>query len=251
MPESRFARPAHREVVAALNRFDAAFLERCACWFGGGTRIVLELGEYRESRDVDFLCASRDGYRALRECATESSLGSMAARDLPLAREVRADQYGIRTWLDIGALKIRVEIVREARIALAGARVPRIPVACLDRVHAFAEKFLANADRGLDAATLSRDAVDLAFMIAGWPAAAAARGLAIAQEAYGAEVERKLAQATQRLRADRAWRRRCIEGLGIEDTRTLTAGLSALAGGKWHAAPARAGRRHGGGAPTP
>lgn len=32
-------------------------LVRCGYLFGGGTALVLQLGEYRESVDIDFLCA--------------------------------------------------------------------------------------------------------------------------------------------------------------------------------------------------
>ncbi len=78
MPERSFRRASHRQVAATLLRFDRRFLESTRCYFGGGTRIVLELGEYRESRDVDFLCADRDGYRRLRETVSETSLGSIA-----------------------------------------------------------------------------------------------------------------------------------------------------------------------------
>ena len=46
-----------------LSNLGRTFLEQCHCYFGGGTRIVLELGEYRESKGIDFLCSSRDGYR--------------------------------------------------------------------------------------------------------------------------------------------------------------------------------------------
>lgn len=233
MAERAFSRPAHAEVVRTLAAFDRDFLARAGCWFGGGTRIVLELGEYRESRDVDFLCASREGYRALRETVSERSLGAVTAKPLALAREVRADQYGIRTWVDRGGLKLKFEILRESRIDLAGSRVARIPVDCLDPAHAFAEKLLANADRGLDASTLSRDAVDLAFMIEGWPAEAASAGLGLARAAYGREVDRKLVAAVARLREDRAWRARCVDGLGIADTKTLAAGLATLAKAKW------------------
>lgn len=233
MPKPAFKRPAHAEVMAVLARLDKTLLARCQCYFGGGTRTVLELGEYRESRDVDFLCANREGYRVLRESITETSLGPLAPKGLPLAREVRGDQYGIRTWLARRDLRIKFEILREARIDLAGCKVPGIPVACLDRAHAFAEKFLANADRGLDASTLSRDAVDLAFMIEGWPAGEAARGLAIAREAYGVDVGRKLALVVTKLREDKGYRGRIVEALAITDTKTLAAGLAALARGKW------------------
>src|SRR5215468_10365627 len=95
-----FSRPSHRALARALRAFDASFLESSGIYFGGGTRIVLELGEYRESRDVGFLCADRAGYRALRESVSEKSLGRMVrGGKLKLAREVRADQYGVRAWL--------------------------------------------------------------------------------------------------------------------------------------------------------
>ncbi len=239
MPERRFRRPAHEGVVGLLRKLDRSFLDRCGCHFGGGTRIVLELGEYRESRDVDFLCASRDGYRLLRETVSERSLGLVEAKGVSLAREVRADQYGIRAWLAAGEFRIKFEILRESRIDLAGAKVAGIPVTCLDREHAFAEKFLANADRGLDASTLSRDAVDLAFMIEGWSAKDAAAGLAIAHGAYGAEADRKLEAVTSKLREDKAYRNRVVAGLAIEDTKTLSAGLAQLARDSWRREAAR------------
>ncbi|MGH8649638.1 MAG: nucleotidyl transferase AbiEii/AbiGii toxin family protein, partial [Burkholderiales bacterium] len=71
-------------MLAALGALDAEFLARNECYFGGGTRIVLSLGEYRESADVDFLCASRAGYRALRSTVSETSLGRIAKPRLKL-----------------------------------------------------------------------------------------------------------------------------------------------------------------------
>lgn len=230
MPEA-FRRPSHQAVQAILNALDAPFLERNGIFFGGGTRIVLELDEYRESRDIDFLCASREGYRAIRETVSATSLGAIAS-DLPaLAREVRADQYGIRTWLATAALTIKFEIVREARIGLASMRVPSLPVSCIDHAHAFAEKLLANADRGLDPSTLSRDAIDLAFMMEAWPRDDAAQGAAIARLAYGKEVDEKLAAVIDKLRTDRKYRVACLDGLGIENTKAFAKGLDALARG--------------------
>lgn len=229
MSEVRFIRPAHREVLAILSGLESAFLGEAECYFGGGTRIVLELGEYRESKDIDFLCASRNGYRRLREAVTEQSLGPIVKAGISLAREVRADQYGIRTFLDNNGTRLKFEIIREARIDLESEQVLGLPVACLTRRHAFAEKFLANADRGLDASTLSRDLVDLAFMIEGWSKADAIAGLEMAQTAYGEAIIRLLAETTEKMRRDRAYRNRCIEGLGITDPKVMTAGLGALA----------------------
>jgi len=219
----------HRQVLTILSRLDAALLERARCYFAGGTRIALELGEYRESRDIDFLCSDRDGYRTLRETVAAQSLGAMATGTLGLARDVRADQYGIRTVVSTNGVGLKFEIIREARIDVAGDKVARIPVRCLTRRHCFAEKFLANADRGLDESTLSRDAVGLAHMIEGWSWQDADAGLALATAAYGEAISRSLAAVIAKLRENRAYRKRCIEGLDIVDPDVLTAGLRRLA----------------------
>jgi hypothetical protein len=224
---SRFKRPLHRHVLAHLQRLNARLLAECACYFGGGTRIVLELDEYRESRDVHFLCSDQAGYRRLRETIVERSLGELAAEPMALARDVRADQYGIRTRLGEGEAALKFEIVREARIELAGIQVSGLPVPCLSRPSCFAEKFLANADRGLDRSTLSRDLVDLAFMLRAWSLEDARNGYALACDAYGKDISRKLA-ATLEMIKDRVHRARVIEALAITDSPALATGLKRL-----------------------
>jgi hypothetical protein len=85
MPE--FVRPRHKLVLKALRALNAETLCRAECFFCGGTRIALALHEYRESADIDFLCASRTGYRALRAAVSDRSLGEIAAPGLKLACE--------------------------------------------------------------------------------------------------------------------------------------------------------------------
>ena len=50
-------RPWHRLVWRVLESLNGNLLASTACYFGGGTRIALELGEFRESVDIDFLCS--------------------------------------------------------------------------------------------------------------------------------------------------------------------------------------------------
>lgn len=228
MPRVTFRRPLHKQVAAQLALLDSAFLASCQCHFGGGTRIVLELGEYRESKDIDLLCSDQAGYRKLRESLPGDGLGPIARKRLRALRDVRADQYGVRTMIGTVEAPLKFEIVREARIALTATTVRGIPVSCLDRPSAFAEKFLANADRGIDTSTLSRDAIDLAFMLEGWAAADASSGFEIASAAYGAEIQRKIAAVCKLLLGDRRYLTRCIDALSIEDTATLRRGLRAL-----------------------
>jgi len=225
---SDFVREHHRIIARLLHGLDGAFLERCSCFFGGGTMLALLLGEYRESRDIDFLCADREGYRALRETVRADSLGLIQRQPLQLAREIRADRDGIRTVLAEGDARIKFEIVLEARIDLDGALDPRLGVPVLSLEHAVAERLLANADRGLDKATLGRDLIDLAFLAHAVDSTVLRAGAALAIGAYGKAIPELLERTLNQFQHDRAWANRCIQGLAIEDTRTLRAGLTKL-----------------------
>jgi hypothetical protein len=227
---SKYKRPRHRLVMQILAALDADFLARAKCYFGGGTRIALALAEYRESADIDLLCADREGYRDLRSTVTGKSLGRIARGPIALAREVVADRYGIRTFVQVEEEKIKFEIVGEGRIDIAGGVERGCPVPVLTHRSCFAEKFLANADRWNDESFLGRDVIDLAFMSAAWDAADAAAGLAQARDAYGKVVDNALKKAVQAMSERKDYIKRCTAGLGIEDTRTLARGLRALSG---------------------
>jgi len=220
-------------VLAALRALDAGFLQRAQCFFGGGTRVALALGEYRESADVDFLCANRHGYRALRATVSGTSLGRIAKPGLKLAREVIADRYGIRTFVDVGGEKLKLEIILEGRIGLSGGTADGLPVPALDAASCCAEKFLANADRWNDESVLGRDVIDLAFMAVRWGREPLRSGAAVATEAYGKVVAGDTKRAATKMLERADWRRRCVAALGLTDTRTLLAGLRVLAAGRW------------------
>ena len=201
------------------------------CGFGGGTRIALELDEYRESEDIDFLCSDMTGYRNLRSTIGERSLGAVMPalpRGISLLRDVRADQYGIRTVIGADGAPVKFEIILEARIDVAPVRHKKFPVPVLDRASCFAEKWLANADRWNDSAVLSRDAIDLAFMLQAWDPSDALAGSALAAAAYGRAIRQCALNACAKLRDDMAYRKHCAGNLVISDTKTLAAGLRKL-----------------------
>jgi hypothetical protein len=222
-----FRRAHHRAIARALRALDATFLAEAGCFFGGGTQLAMTLGEYRESRDIDFLCARRSGVRALRETVTDASLGSLLRSPLELAREVRADRDGVRTYLAVDGIRLKFEIVFEGRIDLNGALDKSLGVPVLDPEHAVAEKLLANADRGLDESTLARDLIDLAFAAAGFDRATFEAGLTLAEQAYGAAVRRYLSASLTAFRS-RTRAAYCIRSLAVEDTATLRKGLRLL-----------------------
>ena len=109
----------------------------------------------------------------------------------------------------------------------------------LSRESAFAEKFLANADRGLDASTLPRDVIDLACMAEHWGMPPARAGLRLAEAAYGGDIQRKLDHAIGKIQSDRQWRQQCERGLNLDRPKFLRAGLEKLQATRWRKAPAR------------
>lgn len=233
MSKGGYSRTRHNAVDKVLARLNSDFLSHAKCFFGGGTRIVLELNEYRESADIDFLCSDRDGYRALRSTISHTSLGELASVPIALLREVRADQYGLRTILKIDDEPIKFEIVNEARIDLSGALVERLHVPCLDRTCCFAEKVLANDDRGLDESVASRDVIDIAYMIEAWGMQAFIEGAHKAGEAYGRGAQTSLRASAQKLLVTKTYFKKCVTSLGIADVKPLVSGLRRIVARNW------------------
>jgi len=233
MSKPGYARARHNAVDQVLARLNAGFLERAKCFFGGGTRIVLELSEYRESADIDFLCSDREGYRALRSTVRPDSLGELARAPLELLREVRADQYGLRTVLRIDDEPIKFEIVNEARIDLSGVFIERLHVPCLDRACCFAEKVLANDDRGLDESVASRDVIDIAYMIQSWGMQEFIEGVNKARDAYGEGALAALRAGARKLLENKTYFKKCTASHGITDVITLASGLRRIVARDW------------------
>jgi hypothetical protein len=164
-----FERPHHRRIASVLEALDAELLAANACLFGGGTAMALRYGEYRESADIYLLVSKVDGYRQLRQRLTGPSGMRALTRPghaLTQAREVRADQYGIRTLLRVDGVDIKFEIVLEGRIELEppGADDRLCGVATLTPLDMVTSKLLANSDRWRDDTVMSRDLIDLAMM---------------------------------------------------------------------------------------
>lgn len=163
----------------------------------------MRYGEYRESVDIDFLVYHREGYRQLRQWLTGADgLGAIARAGAHLApsRDIRADQYGIRTMLRLDGVEIKFEIVLEGRIEIeAPGSDDRIcGVATLTPLDMAASKLLANSDRWADDAVASRDLIDLAMMAPSRELLAQA--IAKASQAYGASIVSDLNKAIQALR---------------------------------------------------
>ncbi|HWS27479.1 MAG TPA: nucleotidyl transferase AbiEii/AbiGii toxin family protein [Xanthomonadales bacterium] len=202
-----------------LEALDGARLRRLSCLFGGGTAIALRLGEYRESVDIDFLVADPDAYRELRQMlAGADGIGALLHAGGPavaMARDVRADQYGIRTALLVDGQRIKFEILREARIALdaPGRNDEVCGIATLSLPDLAASKLLANSDRWRDDSALSRDAIDLAMM--GLPPRRLRPAIDKAMASYGDAIVTDMRHALERLREDPVHLQRCMQAMSM------------------------------------
>ena len=214
-----FERPHHQRIAHVLAALNGALLREHGCLFGGGTCIALRHGEYRESVDIDFLVSDAAGYRELRQLVTGTqglnALLRPGAEPLTVGREVRADQYGLRTQVQMDGQLIKFEVVREARIALEmpGNSDVICGIATLTLLDLAASKLLANSDRQADDGVFSRDVIDLAMMNLRLPLLQAA--LAKAELAYGASVARDLAKAIDRLQERAGWLERCMQAMAM------------------------------------
>jgi hypothetical protein len=214
-----FERSHHRRIGRVLLALDGDLLRKVNCLFGGGTAMALRFGEYRESVDMDFLVSDLHSYRGLRQLLTgEAGFASLLQLDgerFRLAREVRADQYGIRTTLLVDDLPIKFEIVLEGRVELeAASGKDRVcGVSTLTPLDMATSKLLANADRWSDDSVFSRDVIDLAMMSPSLPLLR--KALLKAQGAYGDAIARDLERAIERLQNRPDWLERCMQVMAI------------------------------------
>lgn len=209
----------HRRIGRILRSLDARLLRDHNCWFGGGTAISLLEGEYRQSLDIDFLVAERQGYRGLRGLlAGARDLGPVTragAEVFAFENEVRVDRYGIRAFVVVEEVAIKFEIVHEGRITFEqpGVSDTVCGVATLSRVDLAASKLLANADRWRDAVTYSRDVLDLAMLQL--PQRLLGRALDKAAAAYGPQLARDASDAVDFLRTRPERLLQCMQALSI------------------------------------
>lgn len=214
-----FEREHHVRIATILQVLDAEMLLKRSCYFGGGTAIVLSHDEYRESLDVDFMISDKEGYKDLRQSVTGGSGLSALVRPgarLNLARDVRADQYGLRTMIQAGSVNIKFEIVFENRIQFdrPGPSDRVCGVATLTKVDMAASKLLANSDRWSDDSVYSRDLIDLAML--NLNSEDFHQALEKASDAYGASIERDLKKAIKNLKSRKGRLSECLEALKME-----------------------------------
>ena len=214
-----FKRPHHQQIAHILSTLDGQLLRENNCLFGGGTVITLRYGEYRESIDIDFLVSDIASYRKLRELLKGSNGIAAIVRKgaVPLVqmREIRADQYGIRTMLQGTDLAVKFEIIHEGRIELdvPGAKDEICGIATLSPLDMAASKLLANSDRWNDDGVFNRDIIDLAMINPSLPLLR--KAIAKAETAYGKTIQQDLEKAIERLNSRHGWLERCMQTMAM------------------------------------
>jgi Nucleotidyl transferase AbiEii toxin, Type IV TA system len=205
----------HQLIYRVLENLNGEFLSECRAYFGGGTLISLDLGEYRTSNDIDFICSLGSDYRKLRNAISDRNPRILLKdnSDLEIAR-FTADQYGVRMAIVVDGIPIKTEIIAEARFELDLPRQPSwSPVECLSITDCFTSKLLANADRYADLSVHSRDLIDLAFLRNSQPIPP----LAIEKAEAAYRVMSPLNAALTKFQADADLRFHCYENLIISE----------------------------------
>lgn len=220
-----FERPHHQRIAQVLQALDATLLRDNHCLFGGGTAIAMRYGEYRESVDMDFLVSDLASYRKLRQLLTNpggiAGIVRNQATPLEQVKDMRADQYGIRTTLRVDGQPVKFEIVLEGRIQLAAATAKDevCGVATLSPLDMATTKLLANSDRWGDDGVFNRDVIDLAMMR---PSLTLLRlALLKAHTAYGHAIRLDLDKAILRLQTRQGWLERCMQVMAMLEPKAV------------------------------
>lgn len=183
---SKYSIKHHQVIESALDNFNADFFCEHNIIFGGGTRIALELGEFRESVDIDFLCPNKESYRAVREQVTNINLGNLVKEEFTYLRDVRADRDAVRTVIDYQGAKIKLEFVSFDNYDLSATiDKSQFPVPFLDQTSCFYTKLLANADRKL--IEPYKDIFDILAMFNAW-GSIPEQAISLAESHYGKKV---------------------------------------------------------------
>lgn len=219
-----FKRKHHQVIADILRQLNGDLLRDHHCYFGGGTAIALSQDEYRESVDIDFLISDKEHYRELRNLLTDSQGIYAIAKNgakLILARDIKADQYGIRSVIQSGDVRVKFEIVLEGRIAFENPD-PQDQIegiTTLTRMDLLASKLLANSDRWNDEAVFSRDLIDLVMLNPG--KTELQNALEKSFDAYGNSIHKDLQKAIDELLSREGKLEKSIKNLQIHLPKAL------------------------------
>jgi Nucleotidyl transferase AbiEii toxin, Type IV TA system len=204
----------HQKIEKILLALDAEKLKKAECFLGAGTAISLTLDEYSESVDIDFLCASAQGYSFLRTLVNDDGLDFIFSREKKYKGCVTSNRHGMRAVIDVEDTPVKIEFFIEGRMPISSGGETLCGVPILSRVDLYAEKLLANADRFSDKSVLSRDAIDLAMMISCW-GPVPQESIEKTKSVYGADIENSLDKA-RKLLSDGEYLEHCLVSMKMD-----------------------------------
>ena len=223
-----FKREIHQKILTVLSHLNVEFLQECRAYFGGGTLVSMEHGEYRLSQDINFMCPMDGGYSLLRRKVAAADYDAIfATRErIFIPNDIQSNQYGIRFPVIVDGSTIKFEMVCEGRIQFGEPNYPNwSPVPCLNQIDIIAEKLLANADRWPSDRVNSRDLIDLAIQRLASPIPQQA--IDKAEAAY--QVMEPLNRAIEYFQERPDYREKCYDILSIAQPDRVINGIDLLA----------------------
>lgn len=217
-----FERPHHRRIERTLQLIRTDFLELNHAYFGGGTCIALQLREYRESVDIDFLCNDASGYRQIHAAVFAEAHAALCQPGTTLVGDLIRTRDALRLFIDLqdGQRPVKCEIVREGYLPPFMPGPKLAGVTTLRPEDLMATKLLANADRGLDRALRFRDFFDVVMAGSAWPDQAPL-AMAKAIGAYGESAKTALEKVAELLRDKEDLRGEAYERLAVDQEARL------------------------------
>ena len=225
---STFKHEFHQKILTVLSHLNVEFLQECRAYFGGPSLVSMQQGEYRLSKDIDFMCPMDAGYRLLRRKVAEGGYDAIFLRrdSLFLPQDIQTNHYGIRFPVIVDGITIKFEMVCEGRIEFGEpSYLNCLPVPCLNLVDIFAETLLANADRWPSDRVNSRDLIDLAMLRLA--SAIPQEAIDKAEAAY--QVMQPLERSIQYFQERPEYREKCYEILSIAQPNQVIDGIDLLA----------------------
>ena len=157
----------HQEILSILQNLNSKYLEQEGILFAGGTRITLEINEYRLSDDIDFFCVNREAFKKIRdEISPHGDLSQIAKIQLPLLREPRFSRESVQLILKTTDKPIKMEFILADELTAKKSLPQSLPVPHIDRDTCYTNKLMTLSNRFADAPY--KDFFDLLAMKDTW-----------------------------------------------------------------------------------
>lgn len=175
---TRFKIPRHNIIWAVISdMLDKKMLRDHGILFAGGTLCSMRYGEYRESVDLDFLCADKNSFNSFR--ANFSDVGKFI-----YARNPKITKDRVQLWITTTDDRpLKVDFFYEERLQPTASDFHGVEA--LDHASLMGCKLMAYCDRGMDLSERGKDFIDLIAIDLQAPAETFENAWELAWNAYG------------------------------------------------------------------